>query len=335
MTRTFEDKPAVRAAVPLLVGLVGPSSSGKTFSGLRLATGIQQVSGGEIYVVDTESRRALHHAGRFKFRHIEFSAPFGPLDYLAAIEHCIRKGAGVIVIDSASHEHEGPGGILDLHEKEVERLSGGNPSKAKNVSMLAWSKPKAERRRLINSMLQMNANFIFCFRAKEKLKPIPGSEPEHLGFMPISGDEWVYEMTVNLLLHPGSQGTPTLHSDFTGERAVLKIPEQFKSLFRDGQQLDENLGRAMAQWAAGDGTPQPASGIDANHLKALWSRTVPAFFPKEAWLEEMSRRWNSKSLGTLTVEQVREWEADLADWESPTPATTTDADYAPVEQEFI
>jgi len=58
--RTFEDKVATRAQVPLLIGLVGASGSGKTMSALRLATGIQRVSGGEIYYLDTEARRSLY-----------------------------------------------------------------------------------------------------------------------------------------------------------------------------------------------------------------------------------------------------------------------------------
>jgi len=119
MTRTFETKPAVRSQVPLLIGLVSPSGAGKTYSALRLATGIQRVVGGEIFVVDTESRRALHYAEQFKFKHVQFNAPFGPLDYLAAIEHCVREGAKTIVVDSLSHEHEGPGGVLEMHEQEI------------------------------------------------------------------------------------------------------------------------------------------------------------------------------------------------------------------------
>lgn len=98
--RTFEDKPAARERVPLLIGLMGPSGGGKTYSALRLATGIQRVSGGEIFVVDTEARRALHYADRFRFRHLAFAPPFGSLDYLAAIEHCAKKGAGVVIVDS-------------------------------------------------------------------------------------------------------------------------------------------------------------------------------------------------------------------------------------------
>jgi hypothetical protein len=112
-TRVFEDHEAKRGAVPLLVGLVGPSSGGKTFSALRLATGIQRVTGGDIFVIDTESRRSLHYADQFKFRHVPFPAPFGPLDYLAAIEYCVKRGAKVVIVDSMSHEHEGPGGVLE------------------------------------------------------------------------------------------------------------------------------------------------------------------------------------------------------------------------------
>src|SRR6185503_15959759 len=100
MTRSFEDRPATREKTPLLLGLVGPSASGKTYSALRLATGIQRVCGGEIFMIDTEARRGLHYADKFKFRHIAFGAAFSPLDYLEAIEHCTKKGAGVIVVDS-------------------------------------------------------------------------------------------------------------------------------------------------------------------------------------------------------------------------------------------
>src|SRR5690242_13140717 len=106
LDRKFEDTEAVRSPTPLLFGLIGPSGAGKTYSALRLATGMQRVFGGEIFVVDTESRRALHYAKDFKFRHVEFAPPFSPLDYLAAIEHCVTKGAKTIIVDSMSHEHD-------------------------------------------------------------------------------------------------------------------------------------------------------------------------------------------------------------------------------------
>ena len=186
--RTFEDAPATRERVPLMVGLVGPSGGGKTMSALRLATGVQRVTGGEIFVIDTEARRSLHYAKDFKFRHVPFSAPFGPLDYLAAIEHCVRRGAKVVIVDSMSHEHEGPGGVLESHAVETKRLAAAWKVTEKAAQMSAWAKPKGERRRMINSILQMPVSAIFCFRAKEKIKIVKGKDPEPLGFMPIAGE---------------------------------------------------------------------------------------------------------------------------------------------------
>jgi ABC-type dipeptide/oligopeptide/nickel transport system ATPase subunit len=271
MVRTFEDHPAVRGRVPILVGLYGPSGSGKTFSALRLATGMQRVVGGEIFCADTESRRALHYADLFKFRHLEFTAPFSPLDYLAAMEHCVQRGALTMIVDSMSHEHEGPGGVLEMHEQEVARLSGGDPRKAERVNMLAWAKPKAARRRLINTVLQLGCNAIFCFRAKEKIKLESGKPPKDLGWMPIAGDEFAYEMTVNCALHPASGGVPTWDSEMPGERAMMKLPRQFEALFSELRPLCEEIGEAMARWAAGDAAPKQAAppGLPEDRLTPL------------------------------------------------------------------
>lgn len=274
-SRTFEDFEAKRCAVPLMVGLVGASGSGKTFSALRLATGIQRVTGGDIYLLDTESRRSLHYAGHFKFRHVPFAAPFGPLDYLAAIDYCVRKGAKVVVVDSASHEHEGPGGVLEQHAAEVDRLAGGDLAKAERVKMLAWSAPKAARRRMINTILQMPVSSIFCFRAKEKLKIERGQEPKPLGFMPIAGEEFMYEMTLNCLLMPKSNGVPTWQSKELGEQATMKLPQQFAQLFAEPMPLSEDHGETMARWAEGgavstfDGLVLEIERADAAALEAI------------------------------------------------------------------
>ncbi len=249
MTRTFTALPAVRESVPLLIGLTGPSGGGKTFSALRLATGIQTVTGGDIYAVDTEARRMLHYADKFKFRHLQFDAPFGSLDYLAAIRHCAEQGAKVIIVDSMSHEHEGPGGLLDYQAREFERLGSRDA-----VKMLAWQKPKAARQQLLNGILQIPANFIFCFRAKEKIK-MTGGKVVPQGFMPIAGEEFVFEMTVNALLMPHADGVPTWQSDEPGERMMMKLPEQFRTVFAERRPLSEEIGRELAAWAAGGSSP--------------------------------------------------------------------------------
>lgn len=278
-TRRFTANEAVREQVPLLIGLMGPSGGGKTYSALRLARGIQRVSGGEIFMIDTEARRGLHYADTFRkpdgspgYQHVPFDPPHGSLDYLAALEFCVGRGAGVVIVDSMSHEHEGVGGLLDLHEQEVERLSRGNENKREAVKILAWGVPKANRRRLINVLLQKNANFIFCFRAKNSVKPVKvkqdngydKTEVVAQGFMPIAGEEFVFEMTMNALLLPGAEGVPTWNPEHVGERLMTKLPEQFRGLMAKPRALDEDMGMALAHWARGAAATPSGQGGGVN-----------------------------------------------------------------------
>lgn len=256
--REFVATDAKREKVPLLVGLMGPSGGGKTYTALRLATGIQSVCGGDIYFIDTESRRGLHYADKFQFKHVPFAAPFGSLDYLAALQWAAKQGAGVIIVDSMSHEHEGPGGMIDLQDQVLTRMTRGDENKRNSMQMLAWAEPKAKRRALINGILQLNCNFIFCFRAKNSSKPVKRdgkSVVEAQGFMPIAGEEFVFEQTLNALLLPGACGVPTWHSDQVGERTMIKLPEQFAGLRQRSAPLDEKVGERLAKWAAGEPSP--------------------------------------------------------------------------------
>lgn len=268
MSNVFEIRPAVREQVPVMVGLMGASGSGKTFSALRIATGIQRVTGGEVCVIDTESRRSLHYADDFRFLHMQFDAPFGPLRYLEAIKAAYAAGARTIVVDSMSHEHEGPGGVLEMHDKEVQRLGG-----QERHNFPAWAKPKAERRQMINGILQVNCNFVFCFRAKEKTKPGQDATGKkgliEQGYMPIAGEEFVFEMTMNCLLLPGAAGVPQWQSGYPGERAMMKLPRQFESVMADGRQLDEGIGQQLAEWARG---VPPISADEEDRLQKLEAR---------------------------------------------------------------
>lgn len=270
MTRTFDDTPAVRQMVPLLVGLVGSSGSGKTKSALRLAEGMQKITGGEIFGIDTEAKRMLHYADSHRFRHVPFGAPFDAMSYFDAVEHCAKKGAKIIIIDSASHLHEGPGGTLEMHEEECERLMKSWKTTRDKVQMSAWQKPKSELRRFLNTVLQMQVNTIWCFRAKEKLKIIPGKPPQPMGFMPIAGDEMIYEMTLNCLLYPNSGGVPSWQPDEMGEKAIIKLPEQFRDLFAERRPLDENIGQKLAEWAAGGKKSDPPS-VDIAAMTAAYT----------------------------------------------------------------
>jgi len=252
---SFIFKPAVKEETPLLIGLVGPSGSGKTYSALRLATGIQQVTGGKIMGIDTEARRMLHYANRFKFDYLELTPPFSSLRYLEALKVAVRQGGekSIVIVDSMSHEHEGANGYLEYHETELQRLAGDDYKKRERNNFSAWIRPAGDRRKLINGLLQLKASFIFCFRAKEKLlllsvdgktKPVP------IGWQAIAGEEFVYEMGVRCLLPPGSNGTPDWSED-SQKHGVPKMSEDHVSIFSQSKSLDEEIGKRLAEWASG------------------------------------------------------------------------------------
>lgn len=255
----FQFRQAVRADTKLLIGIAGPSSSGKTYSALRLATGLAE--GGPIVAVDTESGRMLHYADDFEFQHGELHAPFRPSAYQGALQAAKDAGAKVIIVDSMSHEHEGEGGILEMHEEELERMAGDDFRKRERVKFTAWIKPKREHNKFVNAALQLDVHVIICFRAKEKLKMVKNErgamEPTPQGWQPICSDRFEYEMTALLMLPPGSEGKPDTSAE------ASKIQRQHQTIFEHGRQIDESMGRALADWSRGSGEfAQPAGDPD-------------------------------------------------------------------------
>lgn len=309
MTRTFTDTEAKRTAVPLLVGIYSATGAGKTFSALRIAKGIQRVTGGDVFFIDTESRRALHYADHFDFRHVDFREPFDPDSYVAAIDHCISKGAKTIIIDSMSHEHTGRGGVLEMHEAECQRLMKAWKTNNRNkVQMSAWAQPKAARRRLLARMLQVDANFVCCWRSKEKLQIRPGKDPIDLGWQPEGGNEFPYEMTVMALLHPGAGGVPQWHSasDKPGEQITIKLPRQFEWLRDMRGPMSEEMGERMARWAAGSDASATATFSDKLEWEGLaaWGGKALADAPHDvlvaygAAVETATAKTKSDALAT-------------------------------------
>lgn len=277
MNRKFTGAPAVRASIPLWIGLYGTSGAGKTYSALRMARGIQSICGGKIGVGDTENGRAAHYAGEFEFQRYPFDPPFDPLSYLSLLEQMAADGITVAIIDSASHEHEGQGGVLEMHESECERLAKQWKTSRDKVQWSAWAVPKKERRQMIQGALRSTMHIVWCFRAKEKLEVRPGKQPVNRGFMPIAAEELVYEMAMTALLLPGARGVPTWQSEEIGERQMIKLPHWARAMVKSGP-LSEDLGAALARWAKGDTSAAQAAttGEDVHReLLALYDMLTP------------------------------------------------------------
>ena len=242
-------RPAKRETVPLVIGLAGPSGSGKTFSALRMATGIVSRTGGRILMIDTEAKRGLHYADDFEYEHAELDAPFSPAAYKAALLKAQEDAGrgGVCIVDSMSHEHEGPGGVLEMHEAELNRMSKGDFAKRDQVKFAAWIGPKREHNLMVHQILQLQMHCIFCFRAKEKMALVRNAhgkvEPQNLGWQPIIGDRFEYEMLALLTLPLNARGTPDM--------SASKYQGHHERLF--GQQINEELGQKLVDWSSGKG----------------------------------------------------------------------------------
>lgn len=318
MPRVFTDVQAIRKSVPLFLGVFAPPGGGKTKSGLRLAMGIKRVVPGEVYVLDADNGKAAHYApaegeepdgiNTFAFRHVRLDPPHGSLDYLAALEFIASKKPAVTVIDGLSPEHDR---YLEFHSEEQKRLLPVFKTEDK-ASMAAWQQPSLQRQKLLRHIEKMPGNFIFCFRAREKIymrKPGEAGDDRivDLGWMPVAGDEFLYLMTVCCLVMPGAKGVPTWQTAMPGEKRMIRDPEQFAWLYSRKGPLDEGTGEALAKWAAG-GTvaappapaaapspPPPAApaGPAKDDLAALTKVLVDAGIGTS----DLRRQWIAKTIG--------------------------------------
>ena len=299
----FKFREAVRKESALLIGISGPSGSGKTLSAIRMARGIVGDSG-KIALIDTENGRALNYADNYKIdMYSEFEPPFRPLRYLEAITAAHEQGGQAIIIDSASHMHEGEGGMLEWHDQEVQRLMKAWKTSAEKVNPTAWVKPKQEFARFVTGYLRLNVHLIFCFRSKEKIGIVKDQKGKtqivDLGFQPICPKGMDYDMLTMLSLPLRANGVPDLFHSLT------KLDDQHKGFIPVGCQLDENVGKQFAKWAAGGSTPQKMSksaGEQEPPKKSLEERRTSAI----SWLDGqgISAKTVCLWLGVIEVPEI-------------------------------
>ena len=274
----------------LRVAICGPSGGGKTFSALRLGTGMVSITGGPLRLIDTQNGQSADNAERFKFRILNFPPPFTPQRFLAAMHRCIKDGSRVIIVDSASDEHEGFGGVCDMQEEAEERMFNNACEKAERngwklpdrdkFNQLAWRDAKAARRELILGLPFVEAHVIFLFKAKKQSaafaeRPRKGADnarpqkDDADGWKPIAGDKLFWDMPLRMLLLPMANGVPTWSPVAESERTYIRRPTQFDALISrfEGKSLCEEMGAEMAQWAKGDATQPNAESLPTTATK--------------------------------------------------------------------
>ena len=260
---------------PLTVtlGLSGTSGTGKTYTGLRVARGMAEVvaggPGAPIGYVDTENRRALHYRDAFpEMAHYDLRATddagkvvgFGPERWIEVIDAAEAARLPVLVIDSFSHAWEGVGGVLDLHAQTLDRLTRGDDTKRDSRSQLAWAEVKPRYRRLIDRIVRAQLNIVICTRAKPVMQDIKSgrnARPTKTRRADVPYDvaadgDLIFEMTAMMMLDPRAPGCPVWQ---------IKCADQFRALFDPAIPMTEATGRAMAEWARGQGEAQRRKSV--------------------------------------------------------------------------
>lgn len=149
----FQARKAEKRKLALKILLSGASGSGKTYSALRLATGIINKTGGEIYLINTEGDRGEMYGNKFNYNIIDLPEPRSPENYMEAIQYCVDNGASVIIIDSLSHE-------WNYLNEQVNNMPGN--------SFNNWGKQKPRHRKLVDFIVETKVHLIATGRGKDE-----------------------------------------------------------------------------------------------------------------------------------------------------------------------
>jgi hypothetical protein len=263
----FEIKKATRVGINPLIEIYSESGCGKTYSALLLARGMAGASG-KIVVADSESGRASLYADVLEggFETFDLCAPFSPARYVEALDAIDDSGAAVGIIDSGSHEWEGPGGVIDM-AGEIEQRSG-------KTGLHCWKTPKFEHAKFVQRLLRSKIPIIVCLRAKYKSRQIKENGKTVIlkdeSTSPIQAEDFIFEATC--------------HFEILQNHSIILTKSSHPSL-RDCFPKDKTTpitiehGKMLAAWCNAAGKPtqavsaKPSANEIATLKRALWSMT--------------------------------------------------------------
>lgn len=233
----FTIKKAERKNVYVKIALMGSSGSGKTYSGLRMATGmveeIKRKTGkdAKIAFISTEGSRGYYYANEFDYDIIDLTAPFSPERYIERIDFVVSEGYDVLIIDSTSHEWEGKGGCLELHARAGGRYQD-------------WAKVSPRHDKFIESIANSKIHLIATMRGKDQYDMTKDSNGktsvQKLGVGAKQRDGFEYEFTCTFNIDQKTNIAETQKDNthiFDSEADTL---------------LTEVHGAKLIQWATGD-----------------------------------------------------------------------------------
>lgn len=183
-------KQSKKQNVKLRLGLSGPSGFGKTYSALLLAYGMTK-DWSKIAVIDSEQESSSLYSDLGNFNVLSLDEPYSPERYIEAIKVCENANIECIIIDSVSHEWNGKGGCLQIHEQLGGRFQD-------------WAKITPRHQAFLDAILHSKCHIITTTRRKVDYSLDTGSNGrtkvvKH-GTKEITREGYEYELTVNFEL---------------------------------------------------------------------------------------------------------------------------------------
>jgi hypothetical protein len=242
-------RPAARSEAKPLIGLYAESGNGKTWSALLLARGFVGPNG-KIGMIETEGGRGEANVGRepvgqYLVRPIR--QVFSPQEYGKAIDEAEKEKVDALIIDSASHEWEGAGGVL--------AMAAANQSAGKS-GVLVWQQPKIDHQRhfMLRLMQTPIPLVIVCMRAKYPMEQVTNNGKKEWArsktLEPKQADDILFEMFVHGWIDADHKLNVTKYT----------LPE-LRDVIVDGEPISIETGRRLASWAKG-GTVPPRHAAD-------------------------------------------------------------------------
>lgn len=298
----FTIKPATRQGVKPLIGLYSESGCGKTFSSLLLARGFVGASG-KIVMIDSESGRGSLYADVISggYETLELTGPFMPVRYIAAIEAVEKSGASIGIIDSASHEWEGIGGVLDM--------AGTNEEKSGRAGLHNWKTPKMEHAKFMLRMLQSSIPWIICLRAKYKTRQTKENGKTVIVkddvTTPIQAEDFIFEMTAHceILQNHEIRLTKCSHPEL-------------RKCFPDKGPIESRHGELLAGWCqASSAAPKASPGPKSAPKTAIGEKQATVTTLK--WMiDELMKHYPADKLIQYAIDRalIMPMGEDLEDW---------------------
>lgn len=217
---------ATKEQTKLRMAIYGPSGAGKTFSALRIASGL----GGRVAIIDTEHRSAAKYADRFTFDVAELEGDRGIEAVMRGLAEAAKAGYEVVIIDSLTHAWQS---LLE----EIDRLAA---TKYRGSTWQAWAEGTPKQRRMIEALLSYPGHLIATMRSKTEwvVNSDQGrAKPVRVGLAPEQGKGIEYEF--DLLLEITADHLAHVVKDRTGQFQGRMI-----------EKPDEAFGRELADWFA-------------------------------------------------------------------------------------